>query len=472
MAPSLYLLLLLLRLCPASASDCEPRSISNLSCFFNHKQNISCEWATDRTDECSMQAHNVKEDRKRFVPYKSSCILKPRDARGRRTCSMSIDKTVKIMNFHVLSLKLSCAHMPQSLDTWYKPWCHTKLDAPDAPVVNGSSLSWTKASRRLTPQYELQWTRQHLSWADGWSRREDPPAELQNNTLVLGQRYSARVRVQVRGIVLSEWSEWSPTLSWVSTVGRSQEPPNGSGRVGAEGVGLWTSVSVVVCTLGLMLFCTSRGRWVHKMKVVKGALSSSAPSALKMGWQPPLFSSDSYLTFLKPMDIIASVELLPPEPRPVPDCLLSLDDNPSSPSRPLRFSLSSFSNPSYSQLCPQQAPNSDPEPTPQSSDPQSDPGLVSFPPLDLLELLRSAQQSQGVPVVCEYERVEAVGAQGPGGDRVRLTSVDSGVGSGEEVSQDSLHLEEHSVGGLSSFEEKTDVSTQTTGLLSPAKQMP
>lgn len=464
MAPSLLVLVLLLSLCSASASACENNSISNLFCFYNYNRSIRCEWTTDRTDMCSLQAHNLKRDSKQkfFQAFDLACALELTERPRLRRCSLQLNKTI-LMVHHVLSLKLSCVHMAQSLVTQYRPLCHVKLDAMDAPTVNGSSLSWTKPRvlKQGILQYEIQWTPQHRPWADGWSKkRQEWNAELQTDSLVLGQKYSARVRVRAQlssPSWWSEWSEWSPTLSWTSAVGKSQETatPHASGGVGADGAGVWTAVTVVVFTLGLVvvLFGTSRVHRVYMMKLVKGVpLPSPTPSVLKLGWQPPLFSNDSYLAFFKPEDIITSVELLPLEPRSTPDCLLPPEDNPSSPSEPLRFSQSNFSNPMYSEVC----PNPDPDPSPEPADPLGD--------LDLLLLLSTARQSPGVDVVCEYERVE-----GPGGDRVRLTSVDSGVGSGEEVSQDSLHVEEHSAVTASSVEDQT-VSTHTAGLLPPTVQ--
>lgn len=61
------------------------------------------------------------------------------------------------------------------------------------------------------------------------------------------------------------------------------------------------------------------------------------------------------------------------------------------------------------------------------------------PELDMLLFLTRAQQSDGLPVICDYEKVEAVQVE-----RLRLQSLDSGVGSGEEVSQDSVVLHEDS----------------------------
>lgn len=492
MAPgSLIFVLLLLPL--GSAIACLPNNISGLSCYFNYKRTISCEWATNCTDMCSVQAHNYNfHNLANIVKYNSSCALEPPARPGPRRCSLRFSEKVRIQNSHVLFLNLSCVQIPQSWVTFFNPICHIKPDAPSAPVVNGSSLSWTQNKPVLkmkTLQYEMQWTPQHRPLAGDWNKCSElsncPPqcsAELQTDCLVRGQNYCARVRVRGDVPLLHEWSmwsEWSPTLSWTSTVGRSQKTPSPGSEGQAKNAGLWTAVLVTFTLSLIIVFWTSRVHWVYIMKVVKGVpLSSSTPSVLKMGWQRPLFSRDFDPNIFKSMDIITSVELLPPEFRPDPDCLAPPDENPS---ESLRCSMSSFSNPMYSQLCPQHSSHPNPDPDLESEDPHGDTGVASCSDIDLLQLLM-APQSQGVPVVCEYEKVEAVGAHGSGGDsdrgpagdrrdRLRLTSVDSGMGSGEEVSQESLHLEDHTVVGSSAVEDQAFVSIHTQNPLSNAVQV-
>lgn len=444
----------LLLLCPALAS--QQTSISGLSCVYNYNQIVRCEWATNRTDECSLQARTVNYQKLRyFRNFNSSCVMEMTEKPRLRRCSLQFKKTDTISYITVLSLKLSC-DMSQVPD--YSPMSHVKLDALGKPTVNGSSVSWLKAelSKDKDVQYEIHWRPPHRPWAvDPGSSKQLFQCSMVLDDLTLGQEYRARVRSRVSAPEWSEWSDWSPTLSWVSAVGRSPTAMKyGSEGAGTHGPGTWATVCALMLFLGLVIVLwKSRMHQVVMMKAVDGAPGISPfPSVLKMGWQPPLFSSDSYWSSLKHQETIAPVELLPAEPMSEPYCHLPPEEDPSSSSKSLSFSQSNFSNPMYSKLSLQQAPLPDHELLPECSDPLEDSGPACIPELDVMRLLTEAAQSQGVLVVCDYESVEAVGAQGPSGDRVRLTSVDSGVGSGEDVSQDSVLLEDHTTAGTAAGE--------------------
>lgn len=207
---------------------------------------------------------------------------------------------------------------------------------------------------------------------------------------------------------------------------------------------MWTVVAGGATIFTLMLVCvlfkTDKGRWVYMMKIMKGQpLPHPADSILKMHtWMSPSFSSNSYLSFFSPVDIIASVDVrVPDHKNRVEHPLMDISPILHRPHRPC---LSSFSNPIYSHLCPAALP--EPCSTDSPHPPQVDVEQRMGPEMDLSLFLSMIQQSQGVPVICEYEKVQVGGIEGGQGERVRLHSVDSGVGSGEEVSQESLLLEE------------------------------
>ncbi|XP_020777785.1 uncharacterized protein LOC110157753 isoform X2 [Boleophthalmus pectinirostris] len=477
MAPGRLLLLLCLSLSDVAPvwPQCEPLSIHNLSCYYNYNRRINCEWTSDTLHRCIIQGSKTN------VHKLSNCTLEPPDQSGMRRCSLLFNNQMK--NFDVLSLKLSCDHLSQSLVTSFLVKCHVKLEAPDKPAVNGSSLSW--ASPKVvqdTLEYELQLMSQEHpwgSWPENFKCKEQCRAELDSGSLVLGGRYSARVRVRMpkQYSRVSEWSDWGPTLSWESTVGEEQK---GSGTAGSGTALLGTFAVVVTVILVLtLMFWTSKTNWVYVMKFIKGdPLPSPTPSVLKMGWKTSPFSSDSFLTFFRPVEIYSSVELLPtPRPplSPLPDDKLLAPPIPSLPGQ------SSFSNPIYSHLCPTAPllpcsadspygphPDPNPDPNPDSNpEPEPNPDLPSHmgelpcPELELLLLLMS-QQCQEVPV-SDYERVEAVGTLE---ERVRLPSVDSGMGSGEEVSHDSLHLMEDQACG-SSLVQEDQTGPHPPGSLTP-----
>lgn len=52
-------------------------------------------------------------------------------------------------------------------------------------------------------------------------------AELDPDLLIQGERYEARVRAEAaHDWADSTWSEWGPTTSWVSLVGKTKPPPS------------------------------------------------------------------------------------------------------------------------------------------------------------------------------------------------------------------------------------------------------
>lgn len=254
------------------------------------------------------------------------------------------------------------------------------------------------------------------------SREDRCIVSLDTDSLILHQRYSARSRVRFQELP-SEWSNWSPTASWESLVGKTKETP------GQDGAGLWIVVAGGAAAVALILILIyfrrmDRMSWVYVMKMIEGQpLPHPAASLLKKKWQSPPFSSETYLSIFKSVDIIASVEISTADHRPKPEA---------SPH------FSSFSNPMYPQLSPA-ATALEPCSADSPYGPMGEVEQHTQPELDMLLFLTRAQQSDGLPVICDYEKVEAVQVE-----RLRLQSLDSGVGSGEEVSQDSVVLHEDS----------------------------
>lgn len=57
---------------------------------------------------------------------------------------------------------------------------------------------------------------------------EECRAELEPDLLIQGEKYEARVRVRsIRPEPEGAWSDWSPTASWESPVGK-RKPPSGT----------------------------------------------------------------------------------------------------------------------------------------------------------------------------------------------------------------------------------------------------
>ncbi|XP_030280614.1 uncharacterized protein LOC115586004 isoform X2 [Sparus aurata] len=471
-------LLLALPLHSSQLSGCPTLPIEGLTCYNDYSKVITCSWnstfASDHQDtECRIDA-------KRVTPgvdyrYGSSCKLEPVDVSTPtlRKCSMVFGKKDMFMSFDELSINLTCHPVEKSLDFLYWPICHIKLDPPPKLFIDNATFSWSpQLIKRRFRDYrcELQWKEADKSWSDP-SVKTIPQSckwtcsdlKLCNCTtdmrepeqVMRGARYQARVRVRSNDDAkyLSTWSEWSETTSWVSTFGRAKPtaPPSDVVRCVFGALGSLAAVALL-----LVLFKTDKSSWVYMLKKrITVQIPKPQNSFLKdlnsKSWSGPYFDIEIMDSFLKPVDIV-SVEVssavdavLPNSPEAALQEKMRVESSYESTS-------SSFSNPSYSQLSPPLAHvslltagnlkpcNADSPYGPVSSQGEgrkAEEDKDDESREEVRKLLSEGNSNkEPMPVISDYEKVEK-----PQMERFRLQSLDSGVCSGEEVSQESLEVD-------------------------------
>uniref|UniRef100_A0A669BTY9 Interleukin-2 receptor subunit beta-like n=1 Tax=Oreochromis niloticus TaxID=8128 RepID=A0A669BTY9_ORENI len=447
---SLFILLPVLLLC---RSDECPSLPQNLTCYTDFNRIITCLWNSRYVSDdtaCTIHAQNKCLDR----PYSASCHLKSVDISrpALKKCSLIFEMENTFLSFDELSLNLSCNQM-KSVITSFKPSYHIKVNPPAEPKVNFTSVSWLSQvpehERISSYRSELQWKKQDQSWSDPAVHRklgiqcgQECKAELEPDLLIQGGRYQARVRVRsVKPQPEGAWSDWSPTASWESPLGKIKPP---SGNMFLVPV---TIVGVVVLLAGLLL-STHKTTRVYIVKKIKGPPIPDPGKSFLREIQSG-FTSEYFQSFLKPVEII-TVELTSPVDAVVaykPDEKMMLNKGS------YDSTSSSFSNPSYSELCSPPpissltAGNLKPcaADTPygpvgaqgegKSTEQESDEAREKEKET-LMLLLKGSSNSEPVQVISDYEKTERLD-----NDRFRLQSLDSGMCSCEEVSEESMEAD-------------------------------
>ncbi|XP_039468927.1 interleukin-2 receptor subunit beta-like isoform X2 [Oreochromis aureus] len=277
---SLFILLPVLLLC---RSDECPSLPQNLTCYTDYNKIITCLWNSRyMSDDTACTIH--AQYKSRYISYSASCDLKSVDVSrpALKKCSLIFEIEYTFLPSHELSLNLSCNQM-KSVITSFKPSCHIKVNPPAEPKVYFTSVSWLSQvhnhERISSYRSELQWKKQDQSWSDpavykklGIQCNEEEECkiqpgckgELEQDLLIQGERYEARVRVRsVKPQPEGAWSDWSPTASWESQIGKIK-PTSGITFVVPV-----TIVGVVVLLAGLLL-STHKTTWVYIVKKIKG----------------------------------------------------------------------------------------------------------------------------------------------------------------------------------------------------------
>ncbi|XP_070834065.1 uncharacterized protein [Chaetodon trifascialis] len=279
---------------------------------------------------------------------------------------------------------------------------------------------------------------------------------MDRSLLILGETYEARVRVKTTegSQFRSTWSDWSPTTTWMSLIGEAKPTPPPSEVT--RGV-LGTLACVVLFALLLILIRTDKTTWIYIAKTITGppVPNPEKSSVNFQNWLSPHFTSESFHSFLRPVEII-SVEVTSTVDAVAPSGPEAALQEKMRSESSYDTTSSNFSNPSYSQLSP-------PPPLPpvssltagnleacgtdtpygpvgshgegKSSEQVED--EVRAKEEALLQLLsKRSNNSESMLVISDYEKAEK-----PQIERLRLQSLDSGVCSGEEVSQESLEAD-------------------------------
>ncbi|KAK2817402.1 hypothetical protein Q5P01_025593 [Channa striata] len=457
----LSLLCALLHVCPGKMDDCPISTENDLSCYNDYNRIITCVWnSTNVTDaECTIDARKKTDLQNKFT--NRTCKLEPTDVSkpGLKTCVMDIGKDKAFYERDIWAIELKCDSEDERLKMDFRPFCNIKLGPSEKPHVNSTTVSWVTERMKIKQfkhySAQLQWKQQHLSWSDPSVQNKMTDchltceAELDPDLLIQGETYEARTRLRTQDWGKSTWSDWSPTTTWVSTVGKTKPPPDFAG--GVLGMIIAGSVTLAL-VVAVILFKTEKNTWLYIVKKVRGPpIPNPAGSFLKevnfQSWRSPHFTSESFYTFIKPVEI-RSVEVTSTVDAVAP---CELEETPLEHIR--SESSSSFSNPNYSPLCPLppissltsgnlQACAADTPYGPVCNEDEGenagrnveDRGRKEMEIFDLLS--KRSESSEAVQVISDYEKVEKLQIE-----HTRLQSVDSCVSSGEEISEESLEVE-------------------------------
>ncbi|KAM3622609.1 uncharacterized protein V6R79_000968 [Siganus canaliculatus] len=444
-----------------STKDCPTVLHKDLTCTNDYNNTIACTWNSTsmsvRPDSvCTLNVQKPGNKR-----YRSSCDLKPADhARPfLRTCLVQFHVMWRFQSFDKLNFTLSCSTMKLSWSMTYRPICHIKLNPPPKPHVNYTTVSWLPQVGNLRIRIyncELQWKRVDQSWNEIQAKESietqcdwNCTTELYSDDLILGEMYEARIRVQ--GAYLSStWSNWSPTTTWVSPVGKP--PPTQTPLSGTTG-GVWgIAAGLVALLLLLILFRTDKTTWIYIKKIIHPPIPHPQVSFPKNAcfqneWSP-YFTSDAIHSFSKSSEIVP-VEMSSTVDDVTPIGTEAAQLEKKSNKHQNQSSGSGFSNPTYPHLSHAflhvhslrpgnlEACSCDTPYGPvgcqgdgDTAEQYNDEGRQRE--MEILQLLsNSSNNSEPMLLVSDYEKV----------DRVRLQSLDSGVCSGEEVSQESLEAD-------------------------------
>uniref|UniRef100_A0A3P9KGJ7 Interleukin-2 receptor subunit beta N-terminal domain-containing protein n=1 Tax=Oryzias latipes TaxID=8090 RepID=A0A3P9KGJ7_ORYLA len=445
---SLLLPLLFLQISIASTSHCSPHSDhldKNFSCYSDLNSTITCVWNSTSVSNHKDSVCRIYT-KSPISPLNASCVLEPVDFTkpAIKRCSMIFKRSFSFLSHEKYSIFLNCSSPTKTETKLFKPFCHAKVKAPGKPSINATTVSWlSHVPRHIILNYfssQLEWKLQKQSWGDPLVKKktlncgQECEGQLDPEMLTQGETYEARVRVRAnRSNVEGIWSEWSPTLIWVSSEGRPK-PPSGT-SMGVWNIAIPGAVAFVLISFAAFLSKENIIRIYVAKKIIGPWIPNPSKAASLHKWSSLLFTSESLDCCLKEEEI-ASLELSFPVKavQPIRPEEKILEENFNCES-----SSSGFSNPSYSALCP--------PPPPLFSQTSRD--LLLCTPLgpaqvqketrktekdnetireareEILKFLLKDSTNITTMQISDYEKV----------DHLRQQSVDSGTCSFEEVSQ-------------------------------------
>ncbi|XP_061686460.1 uncharacterized protein LOC133506390 [Syngnathoides biaculeatus] len=289
-----------------AAITCNESQHASLNCFNDYDQTITCIWnnsdarTADGRAPCSLHAE------RQGGHYKSQCLLRPVDAStpsSLQICSLVFGRRSRFQQRHRLRIWFNCSNVMMS----YRPACHVKLPPPEKPQINQTTISWVAPKREWNPRFsfQLEWKMADEPWNGATVHREDKDcnrlcrSELSVDQLVRGTEYEVRVRVKSSDKELkSVWSDWSASARWTSDIGM-------------EADSLWlvlvvtvSGIAFAIC-LAFLIYKTDKTHWVYAFKKIRGPrLPDPRKSSLQNKWASPPFNSESFQSFLCPVDIL------------------------------------------------------------------------------------------------------------------------------------------------------------------------
>ncbi|XP_072531215.1 interleukin-2 receptor subunit beta [Salminus brasiliensis] len=225
---------------------------SGLSCVNNFITSISCTW--QNTSQLTGQACSLHAKRDTSKgPKMVQCVLKPLEfhSDAPRGCLIVFPS----LNFNfgdIICLKVVCNATVVLQLTDYHPGSNIKLDPLDRPRVYRGNITWNRGAKRIMQcQYQLQFKPLSHSWKDIKPVDVDRAfAVLDNDSLVLGRWYEARVRVKPvdfdSGHYQGQWSDWSPSVNWMSDIGREKNTEDIETALTPEPLWIFIVISLIL----------------------------------------------------------------------------------------------------------------------------------------------------------------------------------------------------------------------------------
>ncbi|CAL1588816.1 unnamed protein product [Knipowitschia caucasica] len=202
--------------------------VPQLSCVNDYVKNVTCTWKhpTFHPDlDCWVSGVKITYPTKRNGPpakyMNSSCKLK-QDGDGEFPgCTFAF--TVKFNYYEKLpNISLKCKGKLIEAQKNYSPKDHIKLHPPGTPNVSSTSnmtrITWSLGNPPSLKPFQFQAQIKHVD--QSWDEVESQPTVVEE--MVIWPKLTGNLQVRVRIKIpssdryLCQWSEWSPTASWVA----------------------------------------------------------------------------------------------------------------------------------------------------------------------------------------------------------------------------------------------------------------
>ncbi|TKS91624.1 Interleukin-2 receptor subunit beta [Collichthys lucidus] len=294
-----------------------------LSCVNDYVNNVSCTWNGSLLApgvNCSIsgltRARIFRDFKRISIEIIRTCKL---ELHGNSPpgCSF-VFESEEFNSYKALPyIRMECDGMLVDSLTEYQPNDHIKMNPPGIPRVNSTVnvtwISWSAGSPRSRYikdfRFQIQVKQKNKTWKEA---RDMFTHELQLElpSQQLKGHLQVRVRVRTTGNLLSQWSNWSPTASWVGPTDTATTSEDEWCLL--DWTYLWRSMLSVglILVIIVVIYRSCMSRRFHNKKPVPDPskyFHSLHGGNLKK-WLNPLSAPASFFT-AQPCDHISPVEL-------------------------------------------------------------------------------------------------------------------------------------------------------------------